>query len=83
MQENIDASLLLYKGQPIGLDLPITVNLTVVETEPGVKGDTATGATKPAKLETGHVVQVPLFINEGDVLKIDTRSGEYLERAKV
>jgi elongation factor P len=83
MQENIDASLLLYKGQPIGLDLPITVNLTVVETEPGVKGDTATGATKPAKLETGHVVQVPLFINEGDVLKIDTRNGEYLERAKV
>jgi elongation factor P len=83
MQENINASMLLYKGQPIGLDLPITVNLEVVETEPGVKGDTATGATKAAKLETGHVVQVPLFINEGDVLKIDTRSGDYLERAKV
>lgn len=82
LQENINVSLLMYKGSPIGLDLPITVNLTVVETEPGVKGDTATGATKPAKLETGHVVQVPLFINEGDVLKIDTRSGLYLERAK-
>jgi elongation factor P len=83
MQENINVSLLMYKGQPIGLDMPITVNLEVVETEPGVKGDTATGATKAAKLETGHVVQVPLFINEGDVLKIDTRSGDYLERAKV
>ena len=82
LQENINVSLLMYKGSPIGLDLPITVNLTVVETEPGVKGDTATGATKPAKLETGHVVNVPLFINEGDVLKIDTRTGDYLERAK-
>ena len=82
LQENINVSLLMYKGSPIGLDLPITVNLTVVETEPGVKGDTATGATKPAKLETGHVVNVPLFINEGDCLKIDTRTGDYLERAK-
>jgi elongation factor P len=82
LKENIDLKVLLYKGGPIGLELPTTVNLTVTETEPGVKGDTATGATKAATLETGHVVQAPLFINEGDVLKIDTRSGEYLERAK-
>lgn len=82
LQENINIKLLFYNGQPIGLDLPTTVNLVVTESDPGVKGDTATGATKPAKLETGLVVQVPLFINEGDVLKIDTRNGEYLERAK-
>ena len=82
MQENIDLTVLFYKGQPIGIDLPTTVNLAVTQSEPGVKGDTASGATKPATLETGHVVQVPLFINEGDVLKIDTRTGEYLERAK-
>jgi elongation factor P len=82
LQENMDLFLNLYQGNPIGLDLPTTVNLEVQRCDPGVKGDTASNATKPATLSTGLVVQVPLFINEGDVLKIDTRSGEYLERVK-
>ncbi|MFH1135528.1 MAG: elongation factor P [Pseudomonadota bacterium] len=82
LKENIDVTVLLYKGRAIGLELPTTVNLLVTQSDPGVKGDTATGATKPATLETGYVVQVPLFINEGDVLKIDTRTGGYIERAK-
>jgi elongation factor P len=81
MKENTDLMVLFHNGRPIGAELPITVELTVTSTEPGVKGDTATGASKPATLETGHVVQVPLFIEEGEVLKIDTRTGEYLERA--
>ncbi len=80
--ENMSLMINLYQGRPIGLDLPTTVNLKVTQSDPGVKGDTATGATKPATLSTGLVVQVPLFINEGDNLKIDTRSGEYIERAK-
>jgi elongation factor P len=82
MKENLDVYLLMYKGRPIGLDLPTTVNLKVTQSDPGIKGDTATGATKPAKLETGYSVQVPLFINEGDVLKIDTRTGAYIERVR-
>ncbi len=73
--------LLLYKDNPVALELPITVELTVAETVPGVKGDTAQGGTKPAKLETGLVINVPLFINEGDVLKVDTRTGHYLSRS--
>ena len=81
MYPNIELSVLYFNGQPIGVELPNTVELTVSETEPGVKGDTATGATKPATLETGYVVQVPLFVNQGDRLRIDTRTGEYLERA--
>jgi elongation factor P len=80
--ENMDLYISLYQGKPISLDFPTTVNLAVVKSDPGVKGDTATGATKPATLSTGLVVQVPLFINEGDVLKIDTRTSEYIERAK-
>ncbi len=68
--------------QIVTVEIPITVQLQVVETEPGFKGNTATNAMKPAKLETGATVQVPLFINEGDILKIDTRKGEYLERVK-
>jgi elongation factor P len=80
--ENMSLALNLYQGRPIGLDLPTTVNLEVVKSDPGLKGDTATGATKPATLSTGLVLQVPLFVNEGDVLKIDTRTGEYIERAK-
>ena len=75
----IDTSF--HEGQLIGLKPPITVVLKVVEAEPGIKGNTATGATKPVKLETGLRVNVPLFINQGDSLKIDTRNGEYLERA--
>lgn len=81
MLPNVDMRLLFFNGTPIGAELPITVILEVTSTEPGVKGDTATGATKPATLETGHVVQVPLFVEEGDKLKIDTRTGEYMERA--
>ncbi|MDR2935387.1 MAG: elongation factor P [Candidatus Adiutrix sp.] len=80
--ENMSLVLNVYQGRPIGLDLPTTVNLEVMKSDPGIKGDTATGATKPATMATGLVIQVPLFINEGDVLKVDTRTGEYLERAK-
>lgn len=80
--ENMELTINLYQGQPIGLDLPTTVNLEVTKSDPGVRGDTATGATKPATLSTGLVVQVPLFINEGDTLKVDTRTGQYIERAK-
>ncbi|MDR2339326.1 MAG: elongation factor P [Deltaproteobacteria bacterium] len=82
LQENMDLYLNLYQGNPIGLDLPTTVNLEVTRSDPGVRGDTASSATKPATLSTGLVVQVPLFINEGDLLKIDTRTGEYIERVK-
>lgn len=70
----------MYEGAPIGVDLPNSVELTVVETDPGLRGDTVSGGTKPATLETGAVVQVPLFINMGDVIRVDTRTGEYLER---
>ena len=78
---NLEIEVLFFQGRPIGVELPTSVVLTVTETEPGLKGDTATGATKSATLETGHVVQVPLFIQEGDHLKIDTRTGDYVERA--
>lgn len=73
--------LAVYEGTPIGVDLPASVELTVTHAEPAVKGDRVSGATKPITLETGLIVQVPLFVVEGDVLKIDTRSGEYLTRA--
>lgn len=81
LKENMIIHALFYKGQSFGVELPNTVELTVVETEPGVRGDTATGATKSATLETGAVVQVPLFVNVGDVLVIDTREGQYIQRA--
>ncbi|MBA4548572.1 elongation factor P [Thermoactinomyces intermedius] len=81
LQENMNIQIMIYKGETIGIQLPNTVELEVVETEPGIKGDTATGGSKPAKLSTGFTVQVPLFINEGDRLIIDTRSGEYVSRA--
>jgi elongation factor P len=71
-----------FENEVVGCQLPITVDLRVVETVPGIKGDTATGGTKPATLETGAVVNVPLFINENDVIRVDTRTGVYLERAK-
>jgi elongation factor P len=74
---------ILFSGtEIIFIELPIFVQLQVIESEPGIKGDTATGATKPAKVETGALVNVPLFICEGDILKIDTRTGEYMERVK-
>jgi elongation factor P len=69
-----------YGDEPIGAELPPNVDLRVVQTDPGFKGDTASGGTKPATLETGVTVQVPLFVNEGDVIRVDTRSGSYLER---
>lgn len=81
LKENSTCNLLMYGNEPVGVELPAAVELAVVDTEPWVRGDTAQGGTKPAKLETGITVQVPLFVNVGDVLKIDTRTGEYLERA--
>lgn len=81
LKENMNIDILFYQGKPMGVELPNTVVLKVIETEPGVKGDTATGATKTAKLETGATVLVPLFVNVGDDLIIDTRSGDYVQRA--
>lgn len=80
LQENIVVKILFYNGNPIGVDVPIFVNLRIAETDPGVRGDTASGGTKPATLETGAVVQVPLFLNIDDVVKVDTRTGDYIER---
>ena len=80
LKENMVIDVLMYKGRTIGVELPNFVELEVVETEPGVKGDTATGATKGATLETGAKVQVPLFIEAGDIIRVDTRTGEYMER---
>ncbi|MBQ0067208.1 MAG: elongation factor P [Phascolarctobacterium sp.] len=79
--ENATVKVMIYDTRILGVELPNTVELKVVETDPGIRGDTATGGSKPAKLETGYVVKVPLFINEGDVLRIDTRTGDYIERA--
>lgn len=81
IKEGVSLDLLLYKDEPIGVELPVAVELQVAETGPGFKGDTATAGSKPATLETGLVIQVPMFINTGDIVKVDTRSGEYLERA--
>ena len=80
LKESDTAFVLVAQEKPIGIELPNFVKLEVTQTEPGVKGDTATGASKSATLETGAVVMVPLFINRGDVLKVDTRTGEYVER---
>lgn len=81
MKENDEVVLVIYEDSVIGVDLPTTATLRVIRTEPGVRGDTATGGLKPATLETGAVVRVPLFINEGDTVKVDTRTGAYVERA--
>lgn len=81
MIENLAVKILFFRGEPIGIDLPIFITLAITETEPGVRGDTVSGATKPAKLESGVSVQVPLFLNEGDRVKVDTRTGTYIERA--
>lgn len=81
LKENMICYVVLYKGNSIGVDLPNSVDLKILETEPGFKGDTATGGTKPAKLETGAVVKVPLFIEQGEVVTVDTRTGQYLGRA--
>ena len=82
VKENMSCKIMSYKGSVFGVEPPNFVDLEVTETEPGIKGDTATNVTKPATLETGAEIKVPLFINPGDKIKIDTRSGEYLERAK-
>jgi len=81
LKEGVSVEVSRYKGEVVGIELPITVELEVIETEPGFKGDTATAGSKSAKLETGLTIQVPLFINEGDVIKVDTRTGTYLERS--
>jgi elongation factor P len=81
LKENEDCSVLTYGEEAISVELPAAVVLEVTETLPGVKGDTAQGGTKPATLSTGLVVNVPLFINQGDKVKVDTRTGYYLERA--
>ena len=81
LKEGDEANLQMYDGEIVGVDLPAAVELAVTETEPGIQGDRVSGARKPATLQTGLVVQVPLFVNTGDVLKVDTRSGEYLTRA--
>jgi elongation factor P len=82
LKESEEVEILFNGSEIISIEIPIFINLKVVETEPGFKGDTATGAMKPAKLETGAQISVPLFINEGDILKVDTRTGEYSERVK-
>lgn len=81
VKENMECKVLSYKGNVFGIEPPTFVELEVTATEPGVKGNTATNATKPATLETGAEIRVPLFINEGDMVRIDTRVGEYMERA--
>ena len=81
VKENMTCKILSYKGKVFGVEPPTFVELAVTQTDPGFAGNTATNATKPATLETGAEIRVPLFINEGDVLRIDTRTGEYMERA--
>lgn len=82
MKENMVVKILFHNGKPIGVELPTFVELKIVKTEPGVRGDTASGGAKPATLETGAVVKVPLYLNEGEIVRIDTRTGEYIERVK-
>jgi elongation factor P len=81
LKEGLELEILTCKGDTVTIELPITVELQVAETEPGFKGDRATAGTKAAKLETGATIQVPLFINTGDIVRVNTRSGEYVEKA--
>lgn len=80
VMENMNVTILSYKGNVFGVEPPTFVELAISDTEPGFKGDTTTGATKPATLETGAVINVPLFVNQGDKIRVDTRTGEYMER---
>jgi elongation factor P len=80
LKEGNPVSLLRYEDSVIGVELPVTVDLEIAETEPGLRGDTVSGSTKPARLETGFNVQVPLFVNQGDRVRVDTRTGSYVER---
>jgi elongation factor P len=82
LKENMEIKVLYFKGQPINIDIPMFVELKIARTDPGVRGDTASGGSKPATLETGAVVKVPFYLNEGDVVKVDTRSGIFIERVK-
>jgi elongation factor P len=82
LKENMVVRILFFQGKPLGVDLPLFVELKVVETDPGIRGDTATGGTKLAKLETGGTVKVPLYLEEGTIIKVDTRTGTYVERVK-
>lgn len=80
LKDGMEIEVLMYDGEPVGVELPLNVVLEVTNTDPGFKGDTATGGTKPATVETGLVVQVPLFVNQGDRIRVDTRDGSYVER---
>jgi len=80
IKENMIVTILFYKGEPLTVELPIFVELKIVKTDPGVRGDTASGGSKPAVLETGLTVKVPFHLNEGDIIKVDTRTSEYIER---
>ncbi|MEK7825685.1 MAG: elongation factor P [Nitrospirota bacterium] len=82
LKENMVAKIIFYEGKPLSVELPIFVELKIVKTDPGIRGDTATGGTKVAMVETGANVKVPLYLEEGAVIKVDTRSGEYVERVK-
>ena len=82
MVENMNVTLVTCKGEILGIELPAFVVTTVIKTDPGVKGDTATGGSKPATIDGGAIIQVPLFINEGEVIKVDTTEGRYIERVK-
>ncbi len=82
LKENTEVKILSYRGQPLNVELPTFIDLVIVKTDPGFKGDTASGGGKPATLETGAVVRVPFHINEGDTIKVDTRTSEYIERVK-
>jgi elongation factor P len=80
LKESSEVSLLRYEDSVIGVEMPLTVDLEVTETEPGLRGDTVSGTTKPARVETGATVNVPLFVNQGDHIRVDTRTGNYMER---
>ena len=82
LKENMVAQIVFYEGKPLSVDLPMFVELKIVETDPGVRGDTATGGAKQAKLESGAMIKVPLYIEEGEVIKIDTRTGTFVERVR-
>ncbi len=82
LKENMEIKVLYHKGMPINIEVPMFVELAIARTDPGIRGDTASGGSKPATLETGAVVKVPLYMNEGDVIKIDTRTGTFIERVK-
>ena len=80
LKDGMELEVLMYESEPVGVDMPLNVVLAVTQTDPGFKGDTATGGTKPAELETGLTINVPLFINPGDRIRVDTRDGSYIER---